>query len=195
LWDDNSIAQPLQLQGVGQATGTEAGPWAAGMLATQEGGMGALAFYANESKFGFAIQHLPKGPARRATLGTTDGYAIYKGSKNPEAAWDLVQFLVDDYFQTMVTETWGGIPARLSLLPNWKEITIRNFPTLENANLDAILETLEEGYPMLTEEFKNHAESQVIVEAALQKVFEVGDTPVEYFREVAAEVTKVNREG
>lgn len=195
LWDDNSIAQPMQLQGIGQATGVEAGPWAAGMLGTQEGGMGALAFYANESKFEFAIQHLPKGPARRATLGTTDGYAIYKGSKNPEAAWDLVQFLVDDYFQTMVTETWGGIPARLSLLPNWKDITIRNFPVLENSNLDAILETLEEGYPMLTEEFKSHAESQVIIEAALQKVFEVGDTPVEYFREVAAEVTKVNREG
>jgi hypothetical protein len=47
---------------------------------------------------------------------------------------------------------------------------------------------------MLTEEFKKHAESQAIIEAALQKVFAVGDTPVDYFKEVAAEVTRVNRE-
>jgi len=194
LWDDNSIAQPLQLQGVGQATGTEAGPWAAGMLATQEGGMGAVAFYANESKFPFALTHLPKGPARRATLGTTDGYAIYKGTKHPEEAWDLLQFLVGDFFQKMITETWGGIPARLSLLPAWKDTIIRTFPVLENANMDAILECLQEGYPMLTEEFKKHAESQTIIEAALQKVFEVGDTPVDYFKQIADEVTAVNRE-
>jgi multiple sugar transport system substrate-binding protein len=194
LWDDNSIAQPMQLQGIGQATGTEAGPWAAGMLATQEGGMGAIAFYANESKFPFALTHLPKGPARRATLGTTDGYAIYKGTKHPEEAWDLVLFLVGDFFQKMITETWGGIPARLSLLPSWKDTIIKTFPVLENANMDAILECLQEGYPMLTEEFKKHAESQAIIEAALQKVFAVGDTPVDYFKEVAAEVTRVNRE-
>ncbi len=194
LWDDNSIAQPMQLEGIGQATGTEAGPWAAGMLATQEGGMGAIAFYANESKFPFALTHLPKGPARRATLGTTDGYAIYKGTKHPEEAWDLVLFLVGDFFQKMITETWGGIPARLSLLPSWKDTIIKTFPVLENANMDAILECLQEGYPMLTEEFKKHAESQAIIEAALQKVFAVGDTPVDYFKEVAAEVTRVNRE-
>ncbi|MGI6209667.1 MAG: extracellular solute-binding protein [Anaerolineae bacterium] len=195
LWDDNSIAQPMQLQGIGQATGTQAGPWAARMLATEEGGMGAVAFYATESPFEFALTHIPEGPARRSTLGTTDGYAIYKGSKNIEGAWDLLKFLTDDFFQGMVTETWGGIPARLSLLPNWKDTIIKSFPTLENANMDAILEALEWGYPMTTEEFKVHSESQSVIEAALQKVFEVGDTPVDYFIQVADEVTKINREG
>jgi len=195
LWDDNSLAQPLQLQGIGQATGTQAGPWAAGMLATEEGGMGAIAFYANESPFKFALTHLPEGPARRSTLGTTDGYAIYKGSQNPEGAWDLLQFLTDDYFQTMVTETWGGIPARQSLIPNWKELIIKSFPVLEDSNMDAILEALEWGYPMTTEEFKVHSESQTAIIAALEKVFSVGDTPVDYFIQVAEEVTAINREG
>ncbi len=194
-WDDNSLAQPLQLQGIGQATGTQAGPWAARMLASEQGGMGAIAFYATESPFEFAITHLPEGPARRSTMGTTDGYAIFKGSKNPEGAWKLLQFLTDDYFQTMVTETWGGIPARQSLIPNWKELIIKSFPTLENANMDAILEALEWGYPMTTEEFKVQSESVTAIHAALEKVYSVGDTPVDYFIEVAEEITRINREG
>ncbi len=194
-WDDNSVAQPLQLEGVGQVSGNQAGPWGAGMLSTEQGGMGAIAFYASESPFKFAITHLPEGPVRRSTMGTTDGYAIFKGSKNPEGAWKLLQFLTDDYFQTMVTETWGGIPARRSLIPNWKELIIKSFPVLEDSNMDAILEALEWSYPMTTEEFKAQSESQAAIKSALEKVYSVGDTPVDYFIEIADEVTRINREG
>lgn len=190
LWDENSVAQPLQAEsrGGGQM-------WPTGLLSTQEAGMGGLAFYAQESKFNWAMTHLPKGPARRATLGTTDGWAIYKNTPNPDAAWELMQFLVSDDLQTLLTETWGGIPNRISLFPNWKATVIKNFPTTENANLDTVLEALQEGYPMLTEEFKKQAESQQLIDAALQQVFQVGDTPVTIFQEVAQQVTALNREG
>jgi hypothetical protein len=65
---------------------------------------------------------------------------------------------------------------------------------LEDANLDAVLEALKEGYPMLTEEFKNQAESQQLIVAALQKIYQVGDTPVSYFDDVSQQVTTLNRE-
>ncbi|MGQ9556209.1 MAG: extracellular solute-binding protein [Anaerolineae bacterium] len=194
MWDDNSVAQPLQLEGIGQATGTEAGPWAAGMLATQEDGMGAIMFYVNESKFDWALTHLPPGAARRATLGTTDGWAVYKGTKQPEACWKFLQFLTGDKFQPFIMEAWGGIPCRASLLPKWKDTVTGAYPVLAKANLDAVLECLEMGYPMLTEEFKKQGESEAAINAALEKVFQVGDTPVSYFTEVAEEVTKINRE-
>ena len=194
MWDDNSVAQPLQLQGIGQAAGTEAGPWAAGMLATTEDGMGAIMFYVNESRFDWALTHLPPGAARRATLGTTDGWAVYRGTKQPEACWEFLRFLTGNKFQPFIMESWGGIPCRASLLPRWKDTVTGAYPVLADANLDAVLEVLEMGYPMLTEEFKKQGESEAIINAALEKVFQVGDTPVSYFTQVAAEVTRVNRE-
>jgi len=90
-----------------------------------------------------------------ATLGTTDGWAIYKGTKQPEASWELMKVLVGDDLQNLMIETWGGVPNRLSLVPSWKDKITSSFPVLEDANLDAVLEALKEGYPMLTEEFKN----------------------------------------
>jgi multiple sugar transport system substrate-binding protein len=189
MWDENSIAQPLQAERRG-----EAAMWPTGLVATEEGGMGNLAFYAKEASFKWAITHLPKGPARRATIGTTDGWAIYKGTKQRDAAWEFMKFLVGDDLQNFMTELMGIIPNRLSLLQNWKAWTLKGFPMLENANLDTVLEVLQEGYPMLTEEFKKQAESQTIINAALEKVFVVGDTPVSYFQEVAQQVTQLNRE-
>ena len=188
MWDDNSIAQPLQL---GERSDSQL--FTAGLASTLEGGMGNIAFYAREAQFEFAMTHLPKGPARRATLGTTDGWGIYKGTPQPDASWELMKVLVGDDLQNLMIETWGGVPNRLSLVPSWKEKTISSFPVLENANLDAVLDALNEGYPMLTEEFKNHAESQQLIDAALQKVYQVGDTPVSYFAEVALQVTELNR--
>jgi len=189
MWDDNSITQQLQL---GEHNDSQA--FTTGLASTLEGGMGNIAFYAREAKFKFAMTHLPKGPKRRATLGTTDGWAIYKGTKQPEASWDFMEVLVGDDLQNLMVETWGGVPNRLSLVPGWKDKTISSFPVLEEANLDAVLEALKEGYPMLTEEFKNQAESQQTIEAALQKVYQVGDTPVSYFDDISQQVTTLNRE-
>jgi ABC-type glycerol-3-phosphate transport system substrate-binding protein len=140
------------------------------------------------------MTHLPKGPERRATMGTTDGWGIFKGTQEPDAAWELMKVLVGDELQTLMIQTWGGLPNRLSMVPKWKELTIASFPVLETVNLDVVLEALEEGYPMLTEQFKNQADSQQLIVAALQKVFQVGDTPVSYFEEVAHQVTALNRE-
>jgi multiple sugar transport system substrate-binding protein len=189
MWDDNSITQPLQVEQRGEAQ-----MWPTGLVSTQEGGMGNIAFYARDATFNWALMHLPKGPARRATIGTTDGWGIYKGTPQPEASWELMKVLVGDDFQSLMIEAWGGLPNRLSLVPSWKETIIGSFPVLENANLDVVLEALDEGYPMLTEEFKKQAESQQLIDAALQKVFQVGDTPVSYFEEVAQQVTTLNRE-
>jgi multiple sugar transport system substrate-binding protein len=194
MWDDNSLAQPLQVEGVGQAAGTEQGPWAAGMLATQEDGMGAIMSHVNESKFKWAIGHLPKGPARRSTLGTTDGWAVYKGTKNPEECWQFLQVLDSPDFQRFIMTAWAGIPCRLSLLPEWEETVAAAHPTLKDANIVTISEILKEGYPMTTEEFKSHAESETAIVAALQKIYSVGDTPVSYMKDIADQVTALNRE-
>jgi ABC-type glycerol-3-phosphate transport system substrate-binding protein len=188
MWDDNSLLQPLQAEDRGPAE-----MWPTRLVATAEGGMGNLAFYAEEADFEWDMTHLPKGPARRATLGTNDGWAIWEGTENPDAAWEFMTVLTGKEFQMLISEAWGGIPNRLSLLPGWKSQVLKGFPMLENVNLDVVLEALEEGYPLNSEQFKKQAESGVLIEAALQKVFVVGDTPVSHFIDVAKEVTAVNR--
>jgi multiple sugar transport system substrate-binding protein len=188
MWDDNSLLQPLQAEDRGPAE-----MWPTRLLATQEGGMGNLAFYAEEAQFAWDMTHLPKGPARRATLGTNDGWAIWEGTKHPDAAWEFMTVLAGKDFQMLISEAWGGIPNRLSLLPGWKDQVLKGFPMLENVNLNVVLEALEEGYPLNSEQFKKQAESEVLIEAALQKVFVVGDTPVSHFIDVAKEVTAANR--
>lgn len=195
LWDDNSLAQVAQLQGVSEVQGGVQGPWAAGMIASKEDGMGNLSYFASESKFDWDIMHLPKGPGRRATLGTTDGWGIAKGTKHPDEAWQYLLWLTRPDFQTVMMEAWAGIPCRGSLIPKWQEISRRSYPSLENVTLDIINETLEEGYPMLSEQFKVHAESEAIITAAVEKILQVGDTPVDYLKEVADQVTALNREG
>jgi len=91
-------------------------------------------------------------------------------------------------------EAWAGIPNRGSLITKWQEIARRSYPGLENVSLDIINETLDEGYPMLSEQFKVHSESETIIAAALEKILQVGDTPVDYLIEIADQVTALNRE-
>lgn len=194
MWDDNSLAQAMQLEGVGGEQGGFQGPWAAGMLGTKEDGMGNLSYFANESKFEWDIMHLPKGPGRRATLGTTDGWGIYKGTKHPEEAWKFLTWLTRAEFQTVMMQAWAGIPCRASLITKWKEISRASYPSLEKVSLEIIDETLAEAYPMLSEQFKLQAESETLINSAVDKIFKVGDTPTDYFKEIADQVTALNRE-
>ena len=194
MWDENSFAQPVQMQGVGQASGAQVGPWAAGMLGTAEDGMGNLAYYANESKFDWDIIDMPNGPARRSTLGTTDAHLINKATKSPEQAWQFAKWQTDEVYQTIVMEAWGGIPVRQSFLAKWKDVVIKTYPVLDKVNLDAVPNALKEGYPMVSERFKKPAESDTAIMSGYQKIFEVGDTPVTYMQQVADEVTTLNRE-
>jgi len=190
MWDDNSMMQPLQIEDRGTAD-----LWTARLTATMEEGMGMLGFIAEQTTFEWNLMHVPKGPARRATLGTNDGWAAWKGTEHPDEAWQFLTALVGDEFQMLMGEAWGGIPCRLSLLPGWKGQVQKFYPTLEAVDLDIVLDALEEGYQMVNESFKKQAESEVIIDAALDKVFSVGDTPVSYFVEVAKQVTDLNRAG
>jgi multiple sugar transport system substrate-binding protein len=41
----------------------------------------------------FAVAELPQGPAGPGTPAFTQAFSIFKGSKNPDAAWVLVNYL------------------------------------------------------------------------------------------------------
>lgn len=67
--------------------------------------------YHKNNKFAWDAQVLPSGPAGRFVRTGTGGYAIPAGSKQKEAAWDLLKFLASYEAGVAIGESGTAIPA------------------------------------------------------------------------------------
>jgi multiple sugar transport system substrate-binding protein len=180
MWDENTIAQQLQVEnrnGYDSMLGK--------LVAMAEEGTSHLVRVGKNFEGNFDIAHHPQGPASRASLGGTNGYAVYTGTEergNLEESWRVMQFLVSPDFQRgqLASESRTIVPARLSVIPDFIASIRSQAPALENINAEVILEALEEGYPKAIdpETFKNHAAAAEVINPALEKIFIVGDAPV-----------------
>jgi multiple sugar transport system substrate-binding protein len=65
-------------------------------------------------KLGAAL--LPAGPKGSASIDGTDAWTINTVSKNPEKAWDLINFYLDKEIQKRQAIDTGWLPIRLSVL-------------------------------------------------------------------------------
>jgi len=191
IFDDKAMGNQANLVGVGQrAFDAIPAAFGAGKIAMVEDG-----FYpfvqakAVNKKFRWAYAAVPKGPKGRTAFGTADGFAIWKGSKNQDAAWELVKYLSGKDYQLYLTQTTGYLPARTSAIADWKKISVDKFPELADANLDVAPQAMDQGYPANRKLFKKDAEYGQIVTPALEKVFLTGGAPVTYFKDIAMQVT------
>lgn len=73
-------------------------------------GLSAVAF-----KPGVAL--MPKGPGGRRTWGNATGYSIAEGSKQKEAAWEFIKWLVGDQGQEHLAATEATTPATKKVYP------------------------------------------------------------------------------
>ncbi len=64
----------------------------------------------------FGIAPLPKGPAGRATSINPTGAVVYKGTKNPDAAWAFVKYLASPAAQTQLMQLKASLPANKEVL-------------------------------------------------------------------------------
>ena len=64
----------------------------------------------------FGIAPLPKGPAGQATSINPTGAVIFKGTKNPDAAWEFVKYLASPAAQTKLMELRASLPANKEVL-------------------------------------------------------------------------------
>jgi multiple sugar transport system substrate-binding protein len=64
----------------------------------------------------FGIAPLPKGPAGRATSINPTGAVVYKGTKNPDAAWQFVKYLASPAAQVKLMELKASLPANKEVL-------------------------------------------------------------------------------
>ena len=86
-----------------------------GMTTPPERGGGGGTFVAKN----FAVAPYPAGPAGRFTFCGGSNLAIFKSSKNKEAAWKVVQYLTtDDRAQVAYSQLTGFLPAKKSAFDN-----------------------------------------------------------------------------
>ena len=64
----------------------------------------------------FGIAPLPKGPAGQATSINPTGAVVYKGTKNPDAAWQFVKYLASPAAQTKIMDLKASMPANKEVL-------------------------------------------------------------------------------
>ncbi len=191
MYDDKALAVQANIVGVGQRV-FDAIPasFAAGKIAiVEEGFYPFVHAKAVAKKFRWAYAPVPKGPKQRTVLGTADGYAIWKGSKNPDGAWELVKYLSSREYMLNLTQTTGYLPSRFSAIEDWKKICVAKYPELADANLDMAVQAMQQGYPTNKPLFKKDAEAASLITPALEKIFVAGGTPVSYMKEIAPQVT------
>lgn len=119
MWDDHVLAGPLDVQRMGTHQA-----FLAGRLAMVEDGSWALKDVLTAAKFRVGVAPFPAGPARRATLATTDGFGIYSGSRYRDAAWSLLQYL-----------TLSG----RSLAARWPELTSFSRPEPRSSRSGSVM--------------------------------------------------------
>src|SRR6476620_9614590 len=64
----------------------------------------------------FGIAPLPKGSAGQATSINPTGAVVYKGTKNPDAAWAFVKYLASPAAQTKIMDLKASMPANKEVL-------------------------------------------------------------------------------
>jgi multiple sugar transport system substrate-binding protein len=192
IWDNqwrkkpNVFAQPAQVQ-----NGWYYEAWVPEIVAmAQKGCYPGRTVREVGGKFKWNYAHPPKGPKGHKTLVDADAWAIWKGTKVPDAAWDLVHFNSSPQFQEDAIATMAGaIPSRLSVVRKYLDIVRSNFEELEDVDLEIITEILTEpGYGGNVNYFKNHNAAMEVINPAMDLVFGIGEKDPTYFLEIVPQV-------
>jgi multiple sugar transport system substrate-binding protein len=192
IFKDKTWLNSTTISGTG-ASGDYVGMFASEMYAMAEITLNSIGQISQDAKFNWGIAPPPIGPAGRYGLGDNDGFAVYKGvAKNGddavEASWEFVKFMNGPFFQRANMEQTGELPGRRSMMDNYVEIIKRKFPATENVDLDIVPKAFDMNYLVSGENFRYQASAAPIVNAAMQKLWEVGDAGPEILDQVAVDV-------
>lgn len=169
--------------------------FSSGQLAMVEDGSWALKDILAEASFDIGVAPFPSGPVRRVTLATTDGFGIYAGTKHPEAAWELLKFLISkDYGRAMARAEFLQ-PARASLVEEWADIIRQEFPEKAAAmDIAAFADGHLNGYSVTAEIFDRMAAVKEITYAAWEQIFTLGQAPVSLMEDVCRQIHQMSQE-
>lgn len=184
IWADNTMASPLDVQSLETRHA-----FIQQRIAMVEDGSWALKDILEAAPFQVGVAPLPAGPKRKVTLGTTDGYAIYANTRHPEAAWELLKFLVSRDYGRAMAEAHLLQPARASLVEEWVQFIRQQYPVkAKDIDLAAFAQGHLQGYSVTAEVFPNMAEARRLAQAAWEQIYILGQAPVSIMADVSAQI-------
>jgi multiple sugar transport system substrate-binding protein len=175
MWDDKVMATFLDVQNLEtrQAFST-------GKIAMVEDGSWALKDILNEADFRVGVAPMPAGPVRRVTLATTDGFGIYAGTEHPDAAWELLKFLISKEYGRAMAKANFLQPARASLVDDWVGYIRDEFPgKAKDVDIAAFADGHIKGYSVTAEIFSNMQAARSLTYPAWDEIFTLGQTSLE----------------
>jgi multiple sugar transport system substrate-binding protein len=189
MWTDKVMPTFLDVQNMSTRQA-----FAVGRLAMVEDGSWALKSILSDAAFRIGIAPFPAGPVRRATLATTDGFGIYAGTKYPEAAWELIKFLISKDYGRAMAKAHFLQPARASLVEDWVGYIRAEFPEkAAEMNIAAFADGHLKGYSVISETFANMADAKRIAEATWQQIFTLGQAPIELLKTASRQIEEAQR--
>lgn len=87
----------------------------AGRIAIDISGPWRIPQYQYLDRFEWDVALFPKGPAGRKTRYASVGFCIWKGSKQPEVAWDLVKHMVGPAATAEMAQLGSDMPPQRSI--------------------------------------------------------------------------------
>jgi multiple sugar transport system substrate-binding protein len=184
IWEDHVMASALDVQGLRTWDA-----FIAGRVAMVEEGSWALKDILEKADFRIGVAPLPKGPVQRVTLATTDGFGIFSGTGYPEACWELLKFLTGRQYGIAMARAHFLQPARSSLIDEWVQAIRDQYPEqAKDMDLEVFAGGHLGGYSVTAEIFKNMAEARRIAQLAWQRIFILGQDPIERMVQASAEI-------
>ncbi|MCB0189197.1 MAG: extracellular solute-binding protein, partial [Caldilineaceae bacterium] len=165
-------------------------------VAMVEEGSWVLKEILRNSDFPVGVAPLPRGPVRRVTLATSDGFGIYRDTQYPEASWEFLKFLTSERFGLALAQADFLQPARASLIDQWMGFIREEFPEkAQNLDLTAFADGHLRGYSVTVEIADNMAEVEPQLTAAFEQIFTLGQAPVSMMHAVCAQINRTQRNG
>jgi multiple sugar transport system substrate-binding protein len=142
-----------------------------------------------ETAFHIGVALVPKGPQRRVTLATNDGFGIYSGTKHPDAAWELLKFLISKDYGRAMAQAHFLQPARASLVDDWVTYIQEQYPgKSKDMNIAAFADGHLKGYSVVAEAFANQEAARRLALSAWDKIFTLGQAGVDIMADVSRQI-------
>lgn len=184
MWDDRVMATLPDVQRMHTYDA-----FAAGRLAMVEEGSWVLKNILSTAKFRVGVAPFPSGPKRKVTLATTDGFGIYAGTKHPDAAWELVKFLISKEYGRAMARANFLQPARASLVNDWIGYIRGEFPEqTKDMDLAAFADGHLKGYSVVAEIFANMSDATRIAQGAWDHILTLGQEPTETMKAASQQI-------
>lgn len=189
MWDDHVMATFPDVQNV-----TTRQAFINGQVAMVEDGSWALKDILEGASFRVGVAPMPAGPVRRVTLATTDGFGIYAGTRHPEAAWELLKFLVGKSYGRAMIDANLLQPARASLVQEWVDCIRQEYPDqTRDMDLAAFADGHIKGYSVTAEIFEQQEIATQLANSAWHQIFTLGQMPLSQLQTVCRQIEAAQR--